>query len=170
LLFPSLVLAEQAQRRVTFGGATFALTVLNGGLEISYLEPPAMLREIGVTSGTLLARGRWRGETLEGDAFVFGQGCSPIAYPIRGVIESGGALVIIGPVPSETKDCQITALDWNDEAVMRFKPVGREKLSRPKPKPEAKSKPAAKPKPKPKPKPRPVPQQPQWQQWPWQWR
>ena len=141
-------------------------------LEISFIDPlPPALREIGVTAGQVLVRGRWVDNILEGAAFVFGPGCAR-EYPVRGVVDVVGDLIVIGPVP---QDCNASSpLLWSKQAVMRFEPVRQ--LVTTKRKERKKEKEQEKPKPKlPKPKPRPAaPAAPSpyqyYQQQPWQWR
>ncbi len=143
-------------------------------LEISYLEPPALLREIGVTAGTVLVRGHWEGafpnEVLEGEAFVFSADCPPQSFPVRGLVDHAGGLVVLGPSPSSCGG----AREWNAASLMRFESVERleERPRKRKAEPKPESKPKPKPKPKPRAKPRQPPQQPQYQQpfYPWGWR
>lgn len=164
LVSMALAQAEPA-RRVMHDGIAMAMSRTTAGIEISYIEVPADLRELGVKSGAVLVRGQWDDTVLIGDAFMFARDCAPIAYPIRGVVDRSGALVIIGPQP---QSCGSSALVWSDASVMRFEPPAlppvREREAKPKPKP--------KPKPEVRPierkPPRPAPQQaPQWQQWRW---
>jgi hypothetical protein len=164
--------AEPA-RRLIHDGSPMTLSVTGDDLEISYLEVPAALREQGVTPGTPLVRGQWDGMIFTGQAFLFAAGCSPIAYPIRGVVDRANSLVVIGPAPVSCNDPTLT---WNDSAVMRFDPPpSRPPREQKKPKAEKpKSKPKSKPKPKPEVRRRPAasapsPWAPYQQQYQWRW-
>jgi hypothetical protein len=155
--------AEPA-RLVVHDGLTLALSHTGDGIEISYIDVPAVLRELGVQSGQVVVRGKWDDTILVGEAFVFARGCAPIAYPIRGVVDRSGALILIGPQP---QDCEAKVYVWGEGAVMRFEPPRA---------PPVREKPKVRPKPKPKPKPKPRQEapaapRPQYQQpQPWQWR
>lgn len=147
------------------------LSVSGDDLEISYLEVPPALRELGVVSGTPLVRGHWVGKVLNGEAFAFSPGCAPIAYPVRGMVDFAGSLLVIGPVPVS---CADRTLVWNESAVIRFDPPKQTSSVRVKKRKDDKPK-AQKPKPKPEAK-RPVrrapapasPWMPQ-QQYQWRW-
>jgi hypothetical protein len=138
-------------------------------LQIQFIDPPVTLREIGVAAGQPLVRGKWVEDVFEGVAIVYGPGCAR-EYPVRGVVDQLGDLVVIGPAP---QDCDASSpLVWSKQSIMRFEPVRTlVKKKKEKPKREAE-------KPKPKPRPRPAPQQPQpqypyggyQQPQPWQWR
>jgi hypothetical protein len=156
----------EERRPVTYDGSPMRVVVSDdAGLELRYIDPPALLREIGVKPDAVLVKGHWERDTLVGEAFVFPPGCPPIAYPIRGLVDAFAALVILGPVPTVNAACEVTRHDWADGSVMRFEPSrASEKPRRVKPK--------EKPKAKPKPRPRSIPsaprQQPyQWQQYRW---
>ena len=143
----------------------------DNGLEIAYgADVPAQLRELGVNPGTVLVRGQWDDRILIGEAYTFAPGCGSIAYPIRGVVDYGGALVVIGPMPMS---CQASERSW-DRAVIRFEPPPvaepeRERRTKRIEKPKAKAKAKAKAAPKPRAAPR-APSQPSYQ-WPtYQWR
>lgn len=148
------------------------LSVNGDDLEISYLEVPAALREIGVASGTPLVRGHWDGKVLNGEAFAFSPGCPPIGYPVRGVVDFQGSLVVIGPAPVS---CADRTLVWNESAVIRFDPPQQAPSVRVKKRKDDKPK-AQKPKPKPKPEAKrpvrraPAPASPWMPQQQYQWR
>jgi hypothetical protein len=165
------VLSAQAEeaRKVTLDGVEMSMTRAgDNGLEIAYgTDVPVALREVGVTTGSLLVRGSWEAGVLIGEAFAFAKDCAPIAYAIRGVVDYGGSLVIIGPSPAA---CGGDPL-WSKAAVMRFDAPARA-VAAARSKQRAVEKPKPKPKPKPRAAPRPSYQQPQ--QWPgyyqqWRW-
>ena len=171
VLWPAAALAQE--RRALLDGAPMVVTVDGDSIEVRYAEPGAALRELGVTPATPLVRGRWVGGIFTGEAFVFAPRCPPIGYPVRGMVDSGGALLVLGPAPSAVKDCRAEALTWNASSILRFEQPAGER--RPAARPEAKAKPKARPKPAPKPVARPAPPRPQLRQpwenaWPWQWR
>jgi hypothetical protein len=158
--------AAQETRHALYDGTTLAVVAGDNTLELRYIVPPAILRELGVEVGTPLVRGRWDGPVFTGDAFMFTKDCPPIAYPVRGMIDLAGAFVVIGPVPTKAVDCRGDAYEWNEQSVMRFESSARPRATITfKPKPKPKPKPS-----KPKPKPKPRPQQPQQPQLWWQWR
>ena len=97
LLLLTVPAHSEPARLLTHDGSAMTLSVNGDDLEISYLEVPAALREIGVASGTPLVRGHWDGKVLNGEAFAFSPGCPPIGYPVRGVVDFQGSLVVIGP-------------------------------------------------------------------------
>lgn len=133
------------------------------GIEIIYVEVPPALRDAGVTTGTTLVRGKWDDTVLVGEAFAFHKGCPPIAYPVRGVVDRSGALIVIGPLPTS---CTGREYAWDAGSVMRFDPGGRDANTETRP---AKTKVKARERSRPKPRAAPVRRQPQpqWQQWRW---
>jgi hypothetical protein len=138
----------------------------DSGLEIAYSTAvPAELRELGVTAGTMLVKGQWEDKILVGEAWAFSPECKSVSYPILGVVDYGGALVVFGPVP---RSCQGGDSSWGKQALMRFEaPVPSTAAPRVERKAKAKPKPEPERKPKPRPAPRPQ-RQPQYypQQWP----
>ena len=166
------VAASAQERRVILDGEQMTATVTGDRIEIRYVSPPVALRELGVTPDTLLVRGQWEGGIFIGEAFVFAPACPPLAYPVRGMVDQVGNLLVLGPAPSAIKDCQAESLTWNASSILQFElPVSRAVPER---KPQVKAKPKAKPKPKPAPKPRPAAPAPQvrqpWEnQWQWRW-
>jgi len=185
LVATCLVTSAHAQeaRKVLYDGVEMQMTVSEDALTIAYKEPPAQLREIGVADGQILVEGTWtRREPgiLVGNAYAFKQGCPPIRYDVRGIVDYNGALVVIGPTPIlKFESCDVASLVWSDDAVMQFAPLApdRKLIERKKPhafQEEEKPKPK---KPKPKPKPRQIerPAQPAYQQpyypyqRPWGW-
>ena len=165
----SVALAEEA-RTVIHDGTVMMLSRVGDGLEIAYgADVPPELRELGVTAGTLLVRGKWNEDVLVGEAYAFSPECKSIAYPIRGIIDRGGALIVVGPVPSS---CKAESYSW-DKAVIKFTqplaPASRlvraeKKKTKPKPEPKPKQRVRAAPRQQPAPQLQP---QPYWQQ---QWR
>jgi hypothetical protein len=161
--FIALASSAQAEpaRLLRHDNTSMTLSRTANGIEISYAEIPPALRELGVGTGTVLVRGKWDDTILVGEAFTFQKGCPPISYPIRGVIDRSGALIVIGPMPTS---CGSREYAWSDGAVMRFEPPREASRTEPR---------AAKPKPKPKPRPapqrqlQPQPQPNPWQQWRW---
>ena len=149
-------------RTLTYDGAAMGMNNSGDEIEIIYSEVPPMLRELGVVPGQRLLHGKWEDTILVGEAYAFAKGCAPMAYPIRGVVDRSGALIVIGPAPV---DCAVPrSYMWGPSSVMRFDPPQQ-------PAPAARAKAAPKPKPKPRPRPaapRPPQQQPmQQQQWRW---
>jgi hypothetical protein len=168
VLVLGVVPAAAQERQVSYEGAPMTALVRGDSIEIRYLNPPPNLRELGVTPGTPLLRGQWEGGIFTGDAFVFAPGCPPVPFPVRGMIDNNGALLVLGPAPTAVKDCQAEALAWNERSILRF-----EQPTFSKPKPQAKPKPKPKPKPKvepPRSRPAPAPRVPWENQWQWQWR
>jgi hypothetical protein len=151
------------------------------GIEIAFgADVPPALRELGVTTGTMLVRGQWEDDVLIGEAYAFSKDCKPISYAIRGVVAYGGTLIVFGPVPTTCTVDDYGTYSWGKEAVMRFdmpppSPHAedvkgkRKRESKPSPPPKPKAKP--KPAPRPRVAPRPTYQQPQqWPGYPQQWR
>lgn len=163
--------AETA-RTVMYDGTVYAFEVADQTLTISFIDPPVDLRELGVTRGNVLLQGTWQPSgVLEGDAYVFAPHCPPIAYPVRGIVDQSGQLVVVGPQPT-VQGCAMTGSQWNKGSIMRFTAA-----SRPAREPEERAKPRARAKPKAearaRPRPRPQRQQPVYRQpWEnqWQWR
>jgi len=161
--------ASAEERSATYDGIPMSVAADPEGVEIRYSDsPPPSLRETGVLPGSLLVKGIWENKILIGEAFVFSKGCPAIPYPIRGLIDLGRDLVVLGQIPTVIANCQASEYKWTDGSVMRFEPARREaKPETPSPKRKE-----AKPKPKSKPKPqiaRPRPVQPQynWREWNW---
>jgi hypothetical protein len=146
-------------RTLTHDGTSMAMSNTDDEIEIIYSEVPPALRELGVVPGTRLLHGKWEDTILVGTAYVFAKGCAPIAYPVRGVVDRSGALIVIGPAPT---DCSRSQYAWGPSSVMRFDPP--QQRQQPKPK-------VTKPKPKPPQRPAaPRSQQPMWpQQQQWRW-
>ncbi len=139
------------------------MTKSGEGLEISYSSTvPADLRDLGVTAGTVLVKGQWEDKTFVGEAWAFSPECKSISYPVLGVVDHSGALVVFGPVP---RSCTAGDSSWGKQALMRFEvpaPAAAPRVERrAKPKPEPKPKVA-----KSRPAPRPQPQPQYYQQWP----
>lgn len=150
-------------RRVNHDGVSMIMSKAGAeGLEIAYgTDIPSELRELGVTAGTMLVKGQWEDKTFVGEAWAFSSECKSISYPVLGVVDHSGALVVFGPVP---RSCKAGDSSWGKQALMRFEvPVPAAA-----PRAERKAKPRPEPKPKPRPAPRPQRQQPQYypQQWP----
>jgi hypothetical protein len=147
-----------AARTLTYDGSAMGMNNSGDEIEIVYTEVPPMLRELGVVPGQRLLHGKWEDTILVGEAYAFAKGCAPIAYPVRGVVDRSGALIVIGPAPT---DCSAREYAWGPSSVMRFDPPQQ-------PAPAA-AKQRVKPKPKPRPaqrrQPSPWPQQQQWRWW-----
>jgi hypothetical protein len=150
--------AFAAEEKALFEGRSVVVTRgVDATVEIRYDE-----------RGTaLILRGVWEDPPnglLEGTAYMHRQGCEPMGYRAKGVVDSTGALLVFGYQPEINAACEQTGSIFG---TLRFTVPMRQELPK-----KAKPKPEAKPKPKPKPKPRPAPQpQPYQQQWqPWQWR
>lgn len=174
IMWTMAVQAEEA-RKVIHDGTEMAMTKTADGLEIVYgADIPAELRELGVTPGTMLIRGRWEESTLVGEAWAFSADCKSVAYPVFGVVDNAGALVVFGPVP---RTCKAGGdYSWGKQAVMRFDQpvpaVRAERREKAKPKPKSEPKPKARPQRRPQ---QPQPQQPQqpqqyWPTYPQWWR
>ena len=181
LLLMTVAHAEETKNFVvTHENESMALVIQpDGTIEISYIIPPVMLREVGVNTGQVLVQGKWndRDNVLEGKAYAFVHGCEPIPYPVRGVVNrETGVLVVIGPMPMS---CTDRTLAWKEGSVMTFDQVlpppplqtekrkkreKREKVERvPKPKLKPKSQPQ-------QPQSQPYPQRRQqydWRGWAW---
>ena len=157
----------EALRTVMHEGVVYAVEIADQMLTITFMDPPADLRELGANRGMILLSGKWTPNgVLEGEAYAFAAGCAPIAYPVRGIIDQSSQLVVIGPQPV-LQGCKVTGSQWTEGSIMTF--ASARAIEEPRPKPKAK--------PKPKPKPRPqAPRQQQpirqpWEnQWQWQWR
>jgi len=165
--------AEPVLRTVMHEGAMYGLDIVDQTLTITFMEPPADLRELGAARGGILVTGKWSPMgVLEGEAYAFASGCAPIAYPVRGVVAQSGQLIVIGPQPT-LQGCTVTGSQWTEGSIMRF--TGARPIAEPrKSEPRAKAKDKPKPKPKPAARPQPRPQAPArspWEnQWQWQWR
>lgn len=152
VIFGLLLLALPARaedaRKVIHDGVEMTMTKSGDGLEIAYgIDVPATLRELGVTTGTMLVRGKWEDKILVGDAWAFSPDCKSVEYPVFGVVDAAGALVVFGPVP---RTCKAGGdYSWGKAAVMRFEqPASVERqVERVKPKPKSKPK-VARPKPR----------------------
>jgi hypothetical protein len=185
LLLASVAHAEEA-RKVWHDATEMVLRRADdNGIEIAYgADVPQALREIGVTTGTMLIKGQWEDDILIGQAWAFSKDCGPISYAIRGVVTYGGALIVFGPVPTSCNVEDYEHYSWGKEAIMRFdmpppsphaetvKGKGKrseQRESKPE-RPKPKAKPAPPPRPKPRAAPRPTYQQPQWPSYPQQWR
>jgi hypothetical protein len=170
-----LVAAAHAQtaHTVMHEGATYAIDVADQVLTITFLEPPADLRELGAVRGGLLVKGKWTPYgVLEGDAYAFAPSCPPIAYPVRGIVNQASELIVIGPQPV-LQDCKITGSQWTEGSIMRFsltRPVSDQRKAETKPKAKAKAKPKPEPKTtvaRPRPQAPAVVRQPWENQWQW---
>lgn len=170
LLLVTSAHAEAISRTVMHEGATYGLDVVDQKLTITFLEPPADLREFGAARGMILLQGKWSPMgVLEAEAYAFAAGCAPIPYPVRGIIDQAGQLIVIGPQPV-VQGCKVTGSQWTEGAIMRFtsaRPVSERPKITAKPKPKPKPKPRAEPRPQ-----APRPQAPVRQPWEnqWQWR
>ena len=144
-------------------------------LEIAYNDVPPALRELGVVQGTVLVQGSWSKQgVLEGQAYVFAPGCSPIPYTVKGFTDRTGALWVVGPTPSS---CTDPTLRWTEAALIRFAPplVSNRSVDKrsaqPKPKAEAKRQPkpkASPPRARPARPAAPAPA-PTWSPYQWRW-
>ena len=173
LLLMTVAHAEEVRNFVvTHENELMALAIQpDGTIEISYIIPPVMLREVGVKTGQVLVQGKWneRDNVLEGQAYAFVHGCEPISYPVRGVVNrETGVLVVIGPMPMS---CTDRTLAWKEGSVMTFDQVlpPLQTENKKKKKKEKKEERVAKPKPKPRPS-RQEPYMPAPYQWREQWR
>ena len=111
-------------RRVLYNGVAMTVNWADDDthLEVVYPDPlPAELVGQGIPAGALLLEGTWNRnlELLEGQAFSYFEGCAPRAYAVRGVVERGGSLVVLGPAP---ENCT-SGLGWASGAVMRLAPM-----------------------------------------------
>lgn len=158
--------ARAEDRKVIHDGIEMTMTKSGeSGLEITYSASiPADLRELGVSVGTMLVRGTWEDKVLVGEAWAFSPECKSISYPVLGVVDYSGALVVFGPVP---RSCKAGDSSWGKQALMRFEaPASPRAERRAKPRPERK-------KPRPAPRPQRQPQyypQQQWPSYPQWWR
>ena len=149
-------------------GSLVTIIATGDRLEVSYIDPPPMLREAGAKKGSLILTGEWEEGVLVGEAYVYAPLCPTIAYPIRGVVNAMDYLIVVGPTPKLREgSCEVTGYEWGEHAVLKLgspmdtRKPSKTKKSKPK-KPEVK--------PKPKPKPRPVaPQRQPQQNWWWSW-
>jgi hypothetical protein len=121
LLLMTIAHAEEVKRlQVTHESEPMTLVVQpDSTIEISYITLPPLLREVGVKPGQILVQGKWtdRDNVLEGQAYAFVHGCEPIPYPVRGVVNQTGVLVVIGPMPMSCTDRTLT---WKEGSVMTF--------------------------------------------------
>lgn len=160
--------ASAQDRPVTYDGEPMTASVHGDSIEIRYVNPPVGLRELGVTPGTVLVRGQWEEGIFTGDAFIFAPACPPVGYPVRGMIDNNGALLVLGPAPTAIKDCKAESLAWNSSSILRFQVP--DNAARPERKPKVKAKPKPKPRPVERRQPRPQPQLRQPWENQWQWR
>jgi len=109
----------------THNGSLMNVYELRGGrLEIRYAEPRPGLANIGVTPGTLLIKGVWVAEKLEGTAYLFTSGCPALPYRVIGSVDRFGNILLSGPVPVTDYACNIVGYNWkNHNAYLRFDQV-----------------------------------------------
>jgi hypothetical protein len=121
LVLMTVAHAEEVKKlQVTHESEPMTLVVQPDSIiEISYITLPPLLRETGVKPGQILVQGKWtdRDNVLEGQAYAFVHGCEPIPYPVRGVVNQTGVLVVIGPMPMSCTDRTLT---WKEGSVMTF--------------------------------------------------
>jgi hypothetical protein len=110
-------------KRVQYNGVGMTVNwPSDDSIEIAYPEQlPPELKDQGVVEGGTLLQGKWNRnlEVLEATAYAYFPGCQPRPYPVRGVVDSRGALVTLAPTPV---DCTSELL-WGPGAVMRFVPM-----------------------------------------------
>lgn len=103
----------------------------------------------------LVLRGTWLDPPngiLDGSAFAHHQGCPPMEYRAKGVVDYSGALVVFGYEPEINAACEQVGSKFE---LLRFTKTPVQEREKKKEKKTTKPKPEAKPQPKPKPKPRP---------------
>jgi hypothetical protein len=111
-------------RRVLYNGIAMSVTWNEDDthLEVAYPDPlPAELAGQSIPAGALLLEGSWNrnAEILEGQAFAYFEGCPPRPYAVRGVVERGGSLVVLGPAPENCTG----GLAWASGGVLRLAPM-----------------------------------------------
>jgi hypothetical protein len=111
----------------THNGSLMNVYELRGRMEIRYADPRRGLANIGVTSGTLLIKGVWiTPEKLQGTAYMFTSGCPALPYPVKGVVDRFGNILLSGPVPVIDYACNIIGHSWNSHnAYLRFDQTAR---------------------------------------------
>ena len=155
-------------------GSLVTIIATGDHLDVLYIDPPVMLRELGAKKDSPIVTGEWKDGVLVGNAYAYAAACPPIAYPIRAVVDARDNLIVIGPMPNLKKDtCEIEDYTWSEGAVFKLGPPmsARKSADKPKKAKPKKVKPEKVKREKPKAKPRPRVQQPQRQpqQWWWQW-
>src|ERR1700730_2310163 len=101
----------------------------NGKGAIYYRSPRNVLRELGVSEGTLLFRGTVYNRQISttglasdysGTAFTFQEGCAPIPYHVNGTWSQSKTFMLEGPAPEDYDGCRPTSYSWNHNSQLRF--------------------------------------------------
>ena len=90
-------------------GSRMMVTIEEDAFVITYEKPKRSLRKHGVRSGTVLFSGHIDGRRVEGEAFVFRDGCDPEPYQVEGIYNSDQrSFTLKGASPRrETGGCEI---------------------------------------------------------------
>jgi hypothetical protein len=106
----------------------------NGKVAIYYRSPRNVLRELGVSEGTLLFRGTVYNRQISttglaseysGTAFTFQEGCAPIPYHVNGTWSQSKTFMLEGPAPEDYDGCRPTSYSWNHNSQLRFNVIER---------------------------------------------
>jgi tetratricopeptide (TPR) repeat protein len=106
-----------------YNGSTLSLVADGNTRKFYYTEPRPVLRNMGVTPGTLLFDGIRSGYSYKGTTYVFSDHCEPLAFPISGDVSSDDRkITLVGKVPVRDSQCRVTAhRDYTMEVVFHNK-------------------------------------------------
>lgn len=77
--------------------------------EFYYERPRRAMLLAGARRGSLLFTGKAVGDTYEGTAYTFKQGCGPFGFPVSGpILDDYHRVVLLGQMPRVDHDCRIT--------------------------------------------------------------
>jgi len=82
--------------------------IVGDNITVTYATPRSGLEESGVRSGTVLFKGYYEGERIEGTAYAFKAGCAPAPYDVIGSQDNAGNIILRGPGPLRGKvGCEV---------------------------------------------------------------
>ena len=103
-LFSAQASAYTIEHEADHNGSDMTILNNDGNITIEYARPKTSLRKHGVSAGTLLFEGVIRGQTVEGHARVFRQGCAPVQYWVSGRWRAGArAIILRGDAPKRER-------------------------------------------------------------------
>lgn len=100
-------------------GSTMKLVADGSRRRFLYEDPKAVLREVGVDSGTLLFDGTRTGNSYTGTARLFSPRCGVVRYKVRGNTgEDQRSVVLSGRAPQLGASCNVVG--YRDDTLMFF--------------------------------------------------
>jgi hypothetical protein len=104
-------------------GSRMLVSIEEDTFVITYEKPKRSLRKHGVRSGTVLFSGHIDGRQVEGEAFVFRDGCDPEPYQVEGTYRiNRRSFTLTGASPRrETGGCEIVDyVNSGSNAALKF--------------------------------------------------